>query len=71
MPRATNAIATTVTQHHTGSSILIATPTPKARQNNPIVFLNAPQNNFFTPLLTNNIKYCKIFNIYYEIFLIW
>ena len=71
MPRATNAIATTVTQHHTGSKILIATPTPKARQNRPIVFLNAPQN-IFTPLfLTNNIKYCKIFNIYYEIILRW
>lgn len=71
MPRATSAIATTVTQHHTGSSILIATPTPKARQNNPIVFLNAPQNIFSPLFLTNNIKYCKIFNIYYERFLIW
>lgn len=66
MPRATNAIATTVTQHQTGSKIHIATPTPKAKQNKPIVFLNAPQNNFFTPLLTNIIKYCKIFNIYYD-----
>jgi hypothetical protein len=71
MPRATNAIATTVTQHHTGSKILIATPTPKARQNKPIVFLKAPQNTFTPLFLTNNIKYCKIFNIYYERILIW
>ena len=43
-------------------------PSPKLKQNSPIVFLKAPLN-ILPPFLTKHIKYCKIFIIYYVLYI--